>query len=58
MHCLCLEYLLDDESDESDKEAFDKLVYESGSAGMFGIGLGGLLIGVGLPLGITLFPDD
>ena len=49
-----LEYLLSDESDESDKLEYDELVSKYGSAGTFGTGLGGLLRGVGLSLGVTL----
>ena len=54
IHSLRLEYLSSDESDESDKEESYELGYESGSAGKFDTGLGGLLNGLGLPLGVTL----
>ena len=42
-----------DESDEYEKEESDKLGSESGSAGTFGVGFGGLLRGVGFPLVVT-----
>ena len=45
---------MSDESDESNKEESDGLVYESGSGGTFGTGLGGLLRCTGFPLGGTL----
>ena len=45
----CLEYLSSDESDESDEGESKNLGSESGSAGTFGTGLGGLMHGVGLP---------
>ena len=35
-----------------DEEEYDKLRSESGSAGTFGTGLGGLLHGLGFPLGV------
>ena len=38
----------------SDKEEYDKLGSESGSAGTLGTGLGGLLRGVRFTLGVTL----
>ena len=50
--------MLSDESDESDKEEFDKPGSESGSSGKFGIGLGGSLYVVGLPLGVTFSYDE
>ena len=47
-----------DESDESEKEESDGLGPESRSAGTYGTGLGGLSLGVGIPLGVTLSSDD
>ena len=44
--------------DESNKEESNKLGSESGSAGKFGTGLGGLLRGVELPLDVTLSADE
>ena len=41
-------------SDQSNKEEYEKIGSESGSAGTFDTRLGGLLGGVRLPLGITL----
>ena len=43
---LLLSYSSFDESDESNEEESEKPGSESGSAGTFGIGLGGSLIGV------------
>ena len=42
-----------DESDDCDEEEYDKLGSESRSAGTFSAGFGGLLRGVGFPLGVT-----
>ena len=47
-----------DESDYSDEEEYDRLGSESGSAGTFGTGLGGLPRGLGFPLGVTLSADE
>ena len=48
---------MSDESDEPDKEESDKPGSESGSDSKFGTVLGGLLCGVGFPLGVTLSAD-
>ena len=50
IHRICLEYSPSDESDGYDIGEFDKLGSESGSAGTFITGFGGLLHGVGFPL--------
>ena len=50
--------MLYDESDEFDKEESDKPGSGSGLAGTFGTRMGGLLRGVGLPLGLTLSDDE
>ena len=55
IHCVHLEYSSSGGKDESYKEYSDKLGSESGSAGTFGTGLGGLLRVVGFPLGATLY---
>ena len=47
-----------DESDDYDEGEYGKLGSESVSAGMYGTGLGGLLRGLGFPLGVTLFSDQ
>ena len=49
---------MSDESYEYDKEEYEELGYGSGLADTFGTGLGGLLRGVGLPLGVTLSADE
>ena len=46
------------ESDESDKEEYDKLGSESGSTGKYGTGSGGLLRGLGITLGVTIYAGD
>ena len=48
---------MSDESDESDKEKYDRLGYESGSYGTFITGFGRLLRGVGLYLGVFISAD-
>ena len=57
-HHLCLEYSSSDDSDESNKEEFDELGYESRSTGTFSTGLSGLLCGEGFPLGVTFHADE
>ena len=47
-------YSLSDELDDSDVEEYDNIGSESGSAGMLGTGLVGVLRGVVLTLGVTL----
>ena len=47
-----------DESEEYDEEEYDKPGSESGSAGTLGTVLGGLLHGVGLPLGVMISSDE
>ena len=47
-----------DESNESDKEKYDKPGSEYGSAGTFDTGLGRLFYCVGLTLGVTLSADE
>ena len=49
---------MSDKSDGFNKEKSDKLRSKYGSGGMFSTGLGGLLHGVGFPLGVTLSDDD
>ena len=53
-----LEYSSSNDSGEFDKEEYDKLGHKSGSAGTFGTGLGGLLHGIGLTVGATIFSDE
>ena len=50
--------MLSDESDDSDKEEYDKLGSESGSACTHSTGLGGLLCGLGINLGVTISADE
>ena len=50
--------LVVDESNYSEKESYEKHGSESGSYGTFSTGLGGLLCGVWLPLGVTLYADE
>ena len=50
-------YLLSDESEESDKEDSEKPGSESGSAGMFGTGLGELLSGIVFTWGVTIYAE-
>ena len=47
-----------DELYDSDKEEPDKLGSELGSDGTCGTWLGGLMRGLGLPLGVTLSADE
>ena len=54
LHIYFLEYSSSGESDKYNKEESDELGSESRSSGTFGIGLGGFLHGVGLPLGVTI----
>ena len=49
---------MSDDSDEPDEEESEKLGSESGSAGTFGTRFGGLLHGIGLTLGVTLYADE
>ena len=50
--------MLSDESDNSGREESDKIGAEFGSYGTFGTVLGGLLLVVGLPLGVTISTDE
>ena len=58
VHRIFLEYSFLDESDGYNEGESDKLGSEYGSPGMFGTGLGGLLLIVGFPLGVTLSSDE
>ena len=49
---------MSDESDEFNEEESDKLGYESWSSNTYSTRLGGLLRGLGIPLGVTLTDDE
>ena len=49
---------MSDESDDSDKEEYEKLGSESGSAGMYSTILGGLLRVLGINSSATLSSDE
>ena len=49
---------MSDESYDSDKEEYEKLGSESGSAGRYGTGLGGLLCILVIRLVVTLYADN
>ena len=50
--------MLSDDPDDSDKEESAEPGSEYGSADTYGTGLGGLLRGLGIPLGVTLYDDE
>ena len=49
---------MSDESDDSDEQEPEKLGSESGPAGTFDNGWGGLSRGLGFPLGFTIYDDE
>ena len=50
--------MLPDESDEFDKEEYEKLGSESGPSGTYGTNLRELLCGLAYSLGVTLYDDE